>query len=214
MEPRARGRRGIIVDRSQSEPLRRLALAIATSPHNLVSARAREELESRHIPECQSFAGMLREPGPVLDLGSGGGLPGLVIAIMRPELDVHLLESTEKKADFLEQTAAALNLTVQVHHGRAEELARGPLRRAFGIVTARAVAPLERLVGWAAPYLAPDGRLYAIKGQRWAQEIEAAGSVLRRSRCEVVADPATDPQMGPDAVDPHRPRVVMIARRS
>jgi len=199
---------------SQADRLDVLASAIAASPHNLVSARARDELQSRHIPECRSFAALLGDQGPLLDLGSGGGLPGLVIAIVRPELEVHLLEATAKKAEFLQQTAAALEVRVQVHRGRAEELARGPLRAAFGIVTARAVAPLKRLVGWAAPYLAPTGRLYAIKGERWAEEVEAAGPALARAGLTVVADPQHHPQLGPDGADPHRPRVVMIARRS
>lgn len=199
-------------DREQKDRLQALANAIAASPHNLVSARAKEELESRHLPECESFARLLAEPGPVLDLGAGGGLPGLVVAIVRPELEVHLLEATAKKAHFLQETAAALGLAVRVHHGRAEQMARGPLLGAFGMVTARAVAPLERLVGYAAPYLAPGGRLYAIKGERWAEEVEAAGTALKRAGLEVAADPARDPQMGPDATDPHRPRVVMLAR--
>ena len=197
----------------QAERLHVLASAIAASPHNLVSARAKDELETRHIPECRSFAHLLGDQGPVLDLGSGGGLPGLVIAIVRPDLEVHLLEATSKKAAFLEEAAQALGVSVQVHRGRAEELARGPLLGSFEIVTARAVAPLERLVGWAAPYLAPSGRLYAIKGQRWEQEVEAAGPALARARLEVVGDPQ-HPLLSPDETDPHRPRVVMIARRS
>lgn len=201
-------------DEPQRQQLDGLVTAIATSPHNLVSARARGELGSRHIPECEAFAGLLSGPGPVLDLGAGGGLPGLVIAILRPDLEVHLLEATAKKAAFLEETATTLGLSVQVHHGRAEAMARGPLRAAFDIVTARALAPLERLVGWAAPYLAPGGRLYAIKGERWATEVEAAGGALRRSGLEVMSDPDQDPQLGPDGADPHRPRVVMLARRS
>ena len=201
-------------DREQRQRLQDLVRAIAASPHNLVSARAKEELGSRHIPECESFARLLAGPGPVLDLGAGGGLPGLVIAIVRPELEVHLMEATAKKVSFLQETAATLGLMVQVHHGRAEEMGRGALRGAYGIVTARAVAPLERLVGWAAPYLAPGGRLYAIKGERWAEEVAAACTALRRSGLEVAGDPAQDPQLGPDAADPHRPRVVMLARSS
>ena len=197
----------------RAERLHVLASAITASPHNLVSARAKDELETRHIPECRSFAHLLGDHGPVLDLGSGGGLPGLVIAIERPDLEVHLLEATSKKAAFLEETSQALGVSVQVHRGRAEELARGRLLGCFEIVTARAVAPLERLVGWAAPYLAPSGRLYAIKGQRWAEEVEAARTALARARLEVIGDPQ-HPHLSPDGTDPHRPRVVMIARRS
>lgn len=199
---------------AEARSLQLLAQAIETSPHNLVSRRARAELSSRHLPECWSFAGLLPERSPVLDLGSGGGLPGLVIAIARPDLRVHLLESTAKKVVFLRETAAALGVHIRVHHGRAEELARGSLRRAFPTITARAVAPLERLVVWAEPYLGPDGSLLAIKGERWSQEVVAAEPALDRLGLEIAADPERDPQLGPTAADPHRPRVVMIGRRS
>lgn len=203
------GDEGVAEDR-----LRVLAQAIAASPHNLVSRTARAELTTRHIPECRAFARQLPTDGPLLDLGSGGGLPGLVIAIVRPDLEVHLLEATGKKAAFLEETAARLRLPVTVHRGRAEELARGELLRRFRIVTARAVAPLQRLVPWAAPYLHRDGHLFAIKGERWRQEIEDAEPVLARFDLAVVGDPSTHPQLGEDPADPLRPRVVMIGRRS
>lgn len=198
----------------EARSLELLARAIETSPHNLVSRRARAELTTRHLPECWSFACLLPERSPVLDLGSGGGLPGLVIAIARPDLQVHLLEATAKKVAFLRETAAALDLEVQVHHGRAEELTRGALRRAFPTVTARAVAPLARLVAWAEPYLGPDGALLAIKGARWSQEVAAAAPALDRLALQVMADPEHDPPFGPTDGDPHRPRVVMIGRRS
>jgi 16S rRNA (guanine527-N7)-methyltransferase len=197
-----------------ADALDRLAAAIRSSPHNLVSRQAREELETRHVPECLAFARILPPGGPVLDLGSGGGLPGLVIAIARPDLEVHLLEATAKKAGFLAEVSTSLGLATQVHRGRAEELAKGPLRSRFAVVTARAVAPLHRLAVWAEPYLAPAGRLYAIKGERWAQEVDAAGTVLARLHLTVEADPSSHPQLRPSASDPQRPLVVMLARRS
>jgi 16S rRNA (guanine527-N7)-methyltransferase len=196
------------------ERLALLAQAIGSSPHNLVSKRAKAELATRHVPECVRFASLLPTQGPLLDIGSGGGLPGLVIAIVRPDLEVHLLEATGKKVAFLRETASALGVDVTVHQGRAEELTTTPLAGRFPIVTARAVAPLERLVGWSAPYLAPAGALYAVKGERWAEEVASAASRLADLRLTVQADPATDPQLAPDPADPLRPRVVIIARRS
>jgi len=201
-------------DALAEDRLRVLAQAIAASPHNLVSRNARAELTTRHIPECRAFARQLPVDGPLLDIGSGGGLPGLVIAIVRPDLEVHLLEATGKKAAFLEETAGRLRLPVVVHRGRAEELARGELIRRFRIVTARAVAPLERLVAWAAPYLHRDGHLFAIKGEQWRREVEDARPVLARFDLEVLGDPSTHPQFGEDPAEPLRPRVVMIGRRS
>ena len=125
----------------------------------------------------------------LLDIGSGGGLPGIVIAITRPDLELHLMEATGKKATFLSEVAARLELRVTVHHGRAEELARPPLTGSFDLVTARAVAPLERLVPWAEPYLGPKGQLHAIKGERWGEELDAARPTAERLGLRVVARP-------------------------
>lgn len=197
----------------QETHLARFAERVRRSPHNLVSKRAREELETRHVPEAVALARLLpTTPHRLLDVGSGGGFPGLVIAIVRPDLEVALLEATAKKAAFLEETATELALGVRVHHGRAEELARGPLRGSFGTVTARAVAPLVDLVPLTLPFLAPDGVLYAVKGERWAQELEAAGGVLRRSGGVVLATPDDLPQAASRTPEAPAPRVVMIGR--
>ena len=194
--------------------LLQLADAIRTSPHNLVSRRAREELLDRHIPECRAFAQLLPPDARVIDLGSGGGLPGLVIAVERPDIALDLVEATGKKADFLRATAAALGLAVSVHRARAEDLAQGALAGNFDAVTARALAPLDRLVRWGAPFLAPGGRLYAIKGARWREELDVARSVIEALGLEVAGTPEDDPQLRPDRDSPHRPLVVMLAHRS
>jgi 16S rRNA (guanine527-N7)-methyltransferase len=190
--------------------LDRFAELVATSPHNLVSRRAREELRTRHVPECVALARALPAgPQRLLDLGSGGGFPGVVVAIVRPELEVHLLDSTVKKASFLRATAEELDLRLEVHVGRAEELARPPLVGSFDVVTARAVAPLARLVPWAVPYLRIGGLLYAVKGERWREELEAAHGVIGRHGARVVATPddvLVEPEAGVT------PRVVMLAR--
>jgi len=192
----------------QSALLERFAELLRSSPHNLLSARGLSELELRHFPEGIAFARVLPPVGRVLDVGSGGGLPGIVVAIMRPELEVHLLEATKKKADFLSDAVARLEISVTVHHGRAEELASSDLAGSFDAVTARAVAPLERLIPWCAPYLRPGGRLFAIKGERWAEELAAAEPGLRASRMGVHETPATAEL--PMAID--SPRVVVLER--
>ena len=183
------------------------------SPHNLVSRRARAELLERHIPECVTFAATLpRGPAKVLDIGSGGGFPGIPVAVTRPDLEVHLLDATSKKTGFLRETAQELGLEVTVHTGRAEELASDVgLRHSFDVVTARAVAPLHRLVGWSMPFLAEGGLLYAMKGERWAEELEEAGEELRRWGASVVATP-DDIHEEDGAVAASRPRVVIVAR--
>ncbi len=197
----------------QADRLARFAELVRQSPHNLVSKRAREELESRHVPEAVALAHLLPStPHRLLDVGSGGGFPGMVIAIARPDLQVELLEATAKKAVFLEETAQVLGLEVDVHHGRAEELARGPLRGRFATVTARAVAPMTDLIPITLPFLTDDGVLFAVKGERWAEELEQARDVLRRAGGVVLATPDDLPQGGPDGAGVPVPRVVMLGR--
>ena len=191
----------------RAEALAQLAAAIRRSPHNLLSPRGVAELESRHLPECVAFAATL-PPGPasLIDIGSGAGLPGLVIAIERPDLTVTLLEATRKKAAFLRETADALGLAeVEVIPGRAEQLGRTALAGGFDLATARAVAPLARLVAWALPLLRPGGTLHAIKGERWEQELADAAAVLASSGARVVHTPVEVPPVP-------QPRVVTIAR--
>lgn len=132
-------------------------------------------------------------------------MPGMVIAIERPDLQVVLLDASKKKTEFLVETATAMGIDVRVVRGRAEDLQNGPLRGAFDIVTARAVAPLERLLGWTMPFLAPGGLLYAVKGATWEGDLEAAAPQLRTWGGSVVATPDENP--GNDG-----PRVVVVRR--
>jgi len=183
---------------------------VEASPHNLVSRRARDELRSRHVPECVSLAWMLPAGRQrVLDVGSGGGFPGIVLAIVRPGLDVHLMDSTAKKTAFLEDVGRELRIPITVHRGRAEILARPPLAGSFDVVTARAVAPLARLISWTIPFLRVGGLLYAVKGQRWREELEEADPQLRRYGARVVATPD---EVAVDDPAEDAPRVVMLAR--
>lgn len=193
--------------------LERFAAMVAASPHNLVSRGARAELLTRHIPESLALARLLPAgPGRVLDVGSGGGFPGMVVAIVRPELTVHLLDSTRKKTDFLRDAARTLEVDVTVHAGRAEELAVAPdLAQSFDIVTARAVAPLRKLLPWTLPFLVERGVLYAVKGERWREELDEAAAALHRVGGHVLATPDDIPT--PPGADASRvPHVVMIAR--
>lgn len=184
-----------------------LAHAVERSPHNLVSRRAVDEVRTRHIPECVAFARSLPVgPRTLLDVGSGGGFPGLVVASVRPDLQVTLLEATRKKCEFLAETAAAMGVEIQVLHGRAEDLARVHAG-SFEVVTARAVAPLRRLVGWTVPFLTPSGQVHAIKGARWAEEVADARNELRRHGARVVRTPEPG-----GSADPARPKVVIIGR--
>lgn len=190
------------------DAIRLLVGAVRASPHNLVSRRARSELWTRHVPECVDLGRLLPDdPGHVVDIGSGGGFPGLVVAAVRPQGRYTLVEATAKKARHLAATAAAMGVEVEVVDQRVEDLA-GLLRPA-DIVTARAVAPLRTLVGYAMPLLRPRGRLLALKGRRWQDEVAEARVELRRSGARVVglADPPAFPVARPPAT------VVIVERR-
>lgn len=190
--------------------LEALAEAIRGCPHNLMSRRGLEELESRHIPESVALARLLPSgPARLCDVGAGGGLPGLVIALERRDLEVTLVEATRKKADFLVATAERLGVEVEVRNTRVE--AAPDLRDRFDLATARAVAPLERLVPWVIPILRPGGRLLAVKGARWRDELEAATAALDGAGAEVVATPDDGAPGGPTSPD-RGPLVVTIAR--
>jgi 16S rRNA (guanine527-N7)-methyltransferase len=114
----------------------------------------------------------------VIDVGSGAGLPGLALAIARPDLDLHLVEPKLRRTNWLSMAVAELGLTnVTVHRGRAEQF-RGVL--SAPVVTARAVARLSELATWCLPLLLPGGSLLAIKGLSVGDEVEADRTVLRR----------------------------------
>lgn len=196
---------------SQSEKLSAYAERVRSSPHNLLSARGVEELEDRHIPEAVAFASTLPAGPRMLDIGSGGGLPGFVVAIVRPDLRVELMDATGKKSAFLREAARALAIEVEVHHGRAEDLAKGDLAGAFDIVTARAVASLDRLIPWAAPFLRPGGTLHAIKGERWRDELRDAARAMRASGMALEETPVSSSQVEDDG---HMPSVVVLRRSS
>jgi 16S rRNA (guanine527-N7)-methyltransferase len=143
----------------------------------LIGPRETSRLWDRHLLNCALVAELVPERGELVDIGSGAGLPGIVLAMLRPRLHVVLLEPLLRRSVFLEECVSALDLpNATVLRARAEEKAAS--RISADVATARAVAPLDRLVGWAAGLLRPGGQLLAIKGQSAAAELEAAGPVL------------------------------------
>ncbi len=154
----------------------------------LLGPREAPRLWERHLLNCAGLSELIEDGSVVLDLGSGAGLPGIVLALLRPEIQVVLVEPLLRRATFLTEVVQILGLrSVVVRRARAEEL-HGAVE--VDVVTARAVAPLERLGGWAMPLLGPGGRLLALKGEQAQAELDAALPVLRRSgaaSAEVVA---------------------------
>ncbi|KGM13281.1 16S rRNA (guanine(527)-N(7))-methyltransferase RsmG [Cellulomonas bogoriensis] len=151
-------------------------LADAGVQRGLLGPREVGRLWDRHLLNSASVVQFLPEDGPVVDVGSGAGLPGIVIAAMRPRTEVVLIETMLRRTTWLEEVVSELGLpNVRVVRGRAEEM-HGQVEAAA--VTARAVAPLDRLAQWSVPLLRQGGALLALKGQRAAQEVEDAASVL------------------------------------
>ncbi|SDI83610.1 16S rRNA m(7)G-527 methyltransferase [Frankineae bacterium MT45] len=139
----------------------------------LLGPRELPRIWERHLLNCAVLTELLPEQARVVDIGSGAGLPGLVLACRRPDLRVDLVESLQRRVDFLAEAVELLDLaaTVRVVHGRAED---PPVVAAVGSaqwVTARAVAPLDRLVRWCLPLLDVGGSLLAMKGESAEQEL-------------------------------------------
>ncbi len=126
---------------------------------------------ARDLTDVMKLAGLLGSEQEVLDIGSGGGVPGLVLAIVRPDLEVAVCESVGKKAAFLQSTIEAMDLPVSLHHDRAEKVLED-LR--FDVCTARAVGPMWKLLTWLNQNWLHAHRLLALKGPRWAEEVTEA----------------------------------------
>lgn len=138
----------------------------------VIGPREADRVWERHVLNSVVIDALVGQ-GPLVDVGSGAGLPGIPLAILRPTLAVTLVEPLLRRATFLEQTVAELGLTDQVTvvRARAEDLG-GPGSTSYPTVTCRALAPIARLVGWCWPLVAPGGRIVAIKGRSAADELE------------------------------------------
>ena len=156
----------------------------------LIGPREPARIWTRHVLNSAAIAELFPPDCRVVDVGSGAGLPGIAVAIARPDLRVDLVEPLQRRVDFLVEVVDTLGLTGQVRvvRGRAEDL----VAEVGGAdwVCARAVAPLDRLVRWCLPLLAPSGRLALMKGAGAADELAEHRSALRRAKAghaEVVA---------------------------
>ena len=162
-------------------------LEAANARMNLTRIRDRADAETFHVVDALKLLPFLPSWSfPLADVGSGGGVPGMVLAIARPDVEVMLIESVTKKAEFLRETAETIGLTnVRVHNGRAERL---PYEQ-FDIVTSRAVAPLEKLLVLCRPLVRAGGSLLAMKGPKLNEELEAAMPILKKQRATVTTHP-------------------------
>ena len=167
----------------------------------LIGPREAPRVWERHLINCAVISEMIPIGASVTDVGSGAGLPGIVLAVARPDLTITLVEPLARRTAFLSEAVTALGLdaTVTVVRGRAEDLAGGP-PVAAEVVTARAVAALDRLAGWCLPLTEVGGRMLAFKGASAADEVAEHREAIARlggsdpviARCgEGVIEPPT-----------------------
>jgi 16S rRNA (guanine527-N7)-methyltransferase len=180
-------------------------LATDGTVRGLIGPREVPRLWERHLVNCGLVGDLIGPEESVCDIGSGAGLPGLVLAIRRPDLQVTLVEPLLRRTTFLDEVVRDLALTnVTVHRGRAEALHGA---QSFDVVTSRAVAPMDRLVGWSLPLVRSGGAVLAMKGSAVQAELEAAGPAIRAGRGVL----AGIDEIGHGAVDP-LVRVVRVVK--
>jgi len=139
--------------------------------HNLVAKSTLPDVWHRHLWDSAQLAPLIPPRAMTLaDLGSGAGFPGLVLALLRPELEVTLHEATTKKCAFLQAAADRMDLKVTIHNSRLEELPP----QTFDVVTARALAPLHQLLQYAYPFTGPNSVCLFLKGQNVGAELTEA----------------------------------------
>jgi 16S rRNA (guanine527-N7)-methyltransferase len=150
-------------------------LATLGIERGLIGPKEGERIWERHIANCIPVTTLIPQGSSVVDVGSGAGLPGIVIALARPDTQVTLIEPLQRRVDFLNEVVAELALPITVIRGKAE-MARG----SFDVVTARAVAPLPKLLPMVRHLMKSGGSLLAIKGESAQSEID--GTQLNKQR--------------------------------
>ncbi|OMB87959.1 16S rRNA (guanine(527)-N(7))-methyltransferase RsmG [Mycolicibacterium conceptionense] len=153
-------------------------LAGAGVEWGLIGPREVDRLWDRHILNSSALGELLAPDERIADIGSGAGLPGIPLALARPDIHVTLIEPLLRRSEFLREAVEELGLNVTVVRGRAED---SEVRKSVGeldVVTSRAVASLDKLTRWSMPLLRVDGRMLALKGERAEAEIEEHRRVM------------------------------------
>ena len=180
-------------------------LAIEGTVRGLIGPREVPRLWERHLVNCALVTDLVPPGSTVCDIGSGAGLPGLVMAIRRPDLVVTLVEPLLRRTSFLVEAVDRLGLgNVEVVRARADAL-HGV--RTFDVVTSRAVAPMDRLAGWSLPLVRSGGLFLAMKGSSVQTELDSAARTISAGRGKVDGVIA----LGEDLLDPPV-RVVRIVK--
>ena len=181
-------------------------LATTGVDHGLIGPREVPRLWERHLLNCAVVADLIAPQAQVADVGSGAGLPGLVLAVLRPDLQVTLVEPLQRRVTWLDSAVIALGLdNVDVRRDRAQNATD----LAVDVVCSRAVARLSQLVGWSLPLLRDAGTMLAMKGASAQDELHDARQVLRQAG--VVSSEVV--QCGVGLVDPPTTVVRIVAGR-
>jgi len=162
----------------------------ANQKMNLTALRDEKSVIARHIADCLLAAKHLPPSGKILDVGSGGGMPALPFAIVRPDLEIFALDATAKKTAYIEATSGALKLkNLHTITGRAEELGADlHYRERFDAVCARAVAELRILLEWCIPFAKNGGIFLALKGKNAPTELADAENAIKTLSCVLDLD--------------------------
>jgi 16S rRNA (guanine527-N7)-methyltransferase len=183
-------------------------LAGAGVERGLLGPREVDRLWDRHILNSAAIAELLETGERVADIGSGAGLPGIPLALARPDLLVTLIEPLLRRSEFLREVVDELGLDMTIVRGRAEDLSVRQQVGEMDAVVSRAVASLDKLTKWSMPLLRLDGRMAAIKGERAEQEIREH----RRVMASLGAVDVRVMRCGADYLDP--PATAVVARRA
>ena len=182
-------------------------LAGAGVERGLLGPREVDRLWDRHILNSAAVAELLDVEKRVADIGSGAGLPGIPLALARPDLRLTLIEPLLRRSEFLREVVDDLGLEITIVRGRAEDWSVRQQVGEMDAVVSRAVASLDKLTKWSVPLLRPDGRMVAIKGERAEEEIQEH----RRGMAALGAVDVRVMRCGADYLDP--PATAVVARR-
>lgn len=184
VEPEPAAASALFGDRIELARSYAAALVAHGEERGLIGPQELPRLWTRHLLNCAVAAPLFPAGGRVGDVGSGAGLPGIVLAIARPDVTWELIEPMERRVAWLEEQVSALGLSnVSIHRARAEEAGVEALLDA---VTARAVSALRTLIPWTAPLVRDGGELILLKGRNVEAEIEAAAKQIRRFKLSAV----------------------------
>jgi 16S rRNA (guanine527-N7)-methyltransferase len=183
-------------------------LAGAGVERGLIGPREVDRLWDRHLLNSAAVAELLDRDERVADIGSGAGLPGIPLALARPDLRVTLIEPLLRRSEFLREVVDELGVDIAVVRGRAEDLSVRQQVGEMDAVVSRAVASLDKLTKWSMPLLGPGGRMLALKGERAEDEIREH----RRVMASLGVDDVRVMRCGANYLDP--PATVVVARRA